>query len=430
MEEKRAKTLDALSNFIQSQRALLADTLSDIDRLKKLRNEIAAQPPDLDNNVLEFVGKIKATTTSLSQNAVGITAKLPDDFDWSVFSSADPEPFKSLASSARQAYEQHNQPKQTTTSAPTSLQQFLRESKRSIIDPVMATMPVLSSDEEEPPDPEELRRQEEREKIRDLKKRKIDEGTSNAGSFGGLGLRKPKASEGVHIRLDQEDESAEVDISGELETSSKAKAGRRKQGGKAWPLPSPLEPSSSEPPDSTMMEIDVDTPPTSVSSPFSGKSWPLPDPSTTASEGRSARTRRTTQRTAPPTPSSSKAGSSRAKGKQAVRKPATDGPSAAAEDEQEDEDAMDVDADAANGSTEKQVLVDKKGKPRPETYKQAWSVDEQHLLERLLEEIPDGEKNRWAKISKAMNGKRTARQVASRVQKYYAKLKRYGLDVD
>ena len=90
----------------------------------------------------------------------------------------------------------------------------------------------------------------------------------------------------------------------------------------------------------------------------------------------------------------------------------------------------------------------KNGKAKSETYKQAWSVSEQHLLERLLEEIPDGEKNRyvfnlpstwlfiaedywnsWAKILQAMNGRRTARQVASRVQKYYEKLKRFGLDV-
>lgn len=33
-------------------------------------------------------------------------------------------------------------------------------------------------------------------------------------------------------------------------------------------------------------------------------------------------------------------------------------------------------------------------KARSGTYKQAWSVSEQHLLERLLEEIPDGERNR------------------------------------
>jgi hypothetical protein len=37
---------------------------------------------------------------------------------------------------------------------------------------------------------------------------------------------------------------------------------------------------------------------------------------------------------------------------------------------------------------------------------------------------------RWAKISQAMNGRRTARQVASRVQKYYEKLRKFGVDVD
>lgn len=39
---------------------------------------------------------------------------------------------------------------------------------------------------------------------------------------------------------------------------------------------------------------------------------------------------------------------------------------------------------------------EKKNKSKPETYKQAWSVSEQHLLERLLDEIPEGEKNRYA----------------------------------
>lgn len=68
-------------------------------------------------------------------------------------------------------------------------------------------------------------------------------------------------------------------------------------------------------------------------------------------------------------------------------------------------------------------------KPKPETYKQSWSVSEQNLLEQLLEEIPDGEKFRWQKISRAMGGKRTPRQVASRVQKYFEKLKRFGIGV-
>jgi hypothetical protein len=86
-------------------------------------------------------------------------------------------------------------------------------------------------------------------------------------------------------------------------------------------------------------------------------------------------------------------------------------------------------------------------KAKPETYKQAWSISEQHLLERLLDEIPEGEKNRWVylgllsryikttstlrwqKISQAMQGRRTPRQVASRVQKYFEKLKRFGVGV-
>ena len=91
-----------------------------------------------------------------------------------------------------------------------------------------------------------------------------------------------------------------------------------------------------------------------------------------------------------------------------------------------------------------------KEKPKSETYKQAWSISEQHLLERLLAEIPDGEKNRyeglfclrvrnanvhvflnrWSKISKAMGGRRTPRQVASRVQKYFEKLKLFGVNLE
>ena len=34
----------------------------------------------------------------------------------------------------------------------------------------------------------------------------------------------------------------------------------------------------------------------------------------------------------------------------------------------------------------------KKEKPKSETYKQPWFVSEQHLLERLLSEIPGGKK--------------------------------------
>lgn len=41
---------------------------------------------------------------------------------------------------------------------------------------------------------------------------------------------------------------------------------------------------------------------------------------------------------------------------------------------------------------------------------------------------PKNAHRRWAKISKAMSGKRTPRQVASRVQKYFEKLKKFGVE--
>ena len=56
---------------------------------------------------------------------------------------------------------------------------------------------------------------------------------------------------------------------------------------------------------------------------------------------------------------------------------------------------------------------EKKPNPKPDTYKQSWSVSEQPLLERLLEQIPEEERFRWQKISRVMNG--TSTQVASRV---------------
>ncbi|KAG9123978.1 hypothetical protein FRC07_013303 [Ceratobasidium sp. 392] len=66
----------------------------------------------------------------------------------------------------------------------------------------------------------------------------------------------------------------------------------------------------------------------------------------------------------------------------------------------------------------------------PTTFKKNWSLDEQHTLERLLVEIPSTVKFRWVKISEAMGGTRTPRQVASRVQKYYEKMKKLGVAVD
>lgn len=67
-------------------------------------------------------------------------------------------------------------------------------------------------------------------------------------------------------------------------------------------------------------------------------------------------------------------------------------------------------------------------KGKTDTYKVMWSAEEQNLLERLLEEIPADDPRRYLKISVAMEGRRTPRQVSSRVQKYLQKLKKYGVE--
>lgn len=208
----------------------------------------------------------------------------------------------------------------------------------------------ISSDEEEPLDPEEIKRELEREKIRELKKRKINSALT-------IGGRRVPMTSGVFIRRDQ-DESADVDVTMDAEVVE-------------------------------AMEVDQPPAPVHVLAPVVPKH---------------VRGLRKTETATPVKPK-----------KEPKRKPP------------------------------KEESKPKRG-PKSDTYKQTWSVEEQHLLEQLLEEIPDGEKNRrvfcpaylshahgrfrWAKISQAMNGRRTPRQVASRVQKYFEKLKKFGVDVD
>ncbi|KAI0752639.1 hypothetical protein C8Q80DRAFT_1147443 [Daedaleopsis nitida] len=372
MEDKRAKTLEALEKFIQSQKTLLERTHADIARLGELRKDVENDPPhDWDR----LGSKLNDPAFRLSEQLDAMPA-LPQNLDWSVFAGADPAPFRTLAANAREAYVARNTPPQKQLTAPSALRQFVAARRVTIIDPVLSTfrlpddLAVLSSDDE--PDPEELRRARERDKIRDLKKRRI-EGDAGTPFFAGLGLRRHVS--GVFIRRDQEDESAEVDISMGDEDRAPSALGS----GSEYPMA-------------------VVTPTTSVTSPVSAS---LPAQTSTRRESRPTRKAQTDFRKAKAPPKA---------------KPQ---PKPKVEPDEEEEQPT-----PTTGPPR-----DKNGKAKSETYKQAWSVSEQHLLERLLEEIPDGEKNRWAKISKAMNGRRTARQVASRVQKYYEKLKRFGIEV-
>ncbi|ORY97541.1 hypothetical protein BCR43DRAFT_437422, partial [Syncephalastrum racemosum] len=77
-----------------------------------------------------------------------------------------------------------------------------------------------------------------------------------------------------------------------------------------------------------------------------------------------------------------------------------------------------------------QSLPNANEEPRPATFNQPWTDEEQRRLEELLIEFPDEpvQAQRFNKIANAL-GTRSARQVGSRVQKYFIKLAKMGLPV-
>jgi len=270
---------------------------------------------------------------------------------------ADPTPLQTLALTSRHTYAQRNQPHTNQRSELSDLQKFVKDARRSIIDPVLAEFAQVSEpedyeEEDAEIDPEEERREREREKIRDLKNRKIIS----------CGLTIPFRSRGptgVFVRWDMDDESAEVDISvDEDHNRDHIGTGRSR-----------LQP----------VAMDVDTSTTSTSIPST--TWPTPPPSTPMALTKSSRLRR---------PSTKLQAHARAKtldesstGRYSKRKT-------------QNEIILKIEPDPEPPPSK--PILEKRSrdpeKPKPETYKLAWSVSEQHLLERLLEEIPDGEKNR------------------------------------
>lgn len=288
-----------------------------------------------------------------------------------------------------------NEPAPYQRSELSDLQKLVKESRRHIIDPLLARIEALpqedDSDEEEEEDEnktktsatEEAKREREQAKIRALKKRKMMSCGGLTIPLSGFGYRRARGPSGVFVRRDLDDESGEVDIS----------------------LDGPTQADS-------RMEADdnttVATPtPTRSRSPASTITYP-PMALTKAIRTRRPSTKlvdlQHQERSASPPSNKRKRVS-----KKTTLQPRSPNPKTKPKKEK---------VDAPN------VI----STPKPETYKLAWSISEQHLLERLLEEIPDGERNRWLKISRAMDGKRTPRQVASRVQKYFEKLKRFGVE--
>jgi hypothetical protein len=245
---------------------------------------------------------------------------------------------KALEREIRHGLEVRTRPSQLHPGKQSSLQIIVKKAKQAILDPVFSSLPPISapsSDDEI--DPLEAKKQLEREKIRELKKRRINSGLKLPSRLSIDG------SDAVYVRRDQEDESGEVDVFdfGTVKSTT---------------------PSTSH----------------SIEPILVGGFADDASSNTSTAELPASRTRTKAR------PQSS-------------------------------QQALDISVPKANGKRKQQrelspdtdttQLASRKGsrstgKIKPETYKQAWSVSEQHLLERLLEEIPDGEKNRyvWLRI--------------------------------
>ncbi|KAF8665030.1 hypothetical protein AX16_000642 [Volvariella volvacea WC 439] len=370
MDPNLAQTYETLEAFIQSQKALLARTQSDIERLRKLRSQVVEDP----DTVLASFNREPPSLVGLVDHEE-YELKLPRNLDWSALQFRDPTPLQNLTLRCRTIQARRRQPSLKQQSELSDLQKLVKEARRTIIDPVLAKYECMPMDtdesEEDELSPEELRREKEREKIRELKKRRIQT----------CGLKLPThGTSGVFIRHDMEDESHPVEISCDDDMVPESKR---------------------------LMDIDTPTPSLQLTS------YSTPLISTP--------------------PDGSPVDLPRARRPQVRRQGASIPTSSAPKNRAPKQDAEHAMLDLSSASPQLTSASGRKardaGKPKSETYKQAWSVSEQNLLEQLLEQIPDGEKNRWQKISRAMNGRRTPRQVASRVQKYFEKLKRFGIGV-
>lgn len=364
MEDKRAQTLQALSSYIASQKELLARTHSDIERLHELQKKACSNPTTVVAKLAEELNDRSFKLSALAEDHAGA----PLHIDWSMYDHHDPSPFQNMACTARMTHDQRNTPYTRQHSELSDLQKYVKEARQTILDPIFQQLdlswnPEVIETAQVHASHAEIKRNLERDKIRELKQRKI---TTSSGLT--VSSSRVPIGPGVFIRRDVEDESMDVDIS--LDDSA----------------PLLTKPTIIIPPLSvhTRKVSRVRRPTVKIQMDGGGGGGGDLDCDNLASDPLPESRRK------PPNPKRDLAPDPSAKPSLGKR---TRGP----------------------------------GKPKPETYNQAWSVSEQHLLERLLDEIPEGEKNRWKKISQAMDNRRTPRQVASRVQKYFEKLKRFGI---
>ena len=216
-----------------------------------------------------------------------------------------------------------------------------------MVDPILArfeqiSSPESSSSEEE--DPEEVRRQQEREKIRYLKNRKIYGSGLSFPASSTLSL-KPQGTEGVFIRRDVDDETMDVDI----DLRDGLEGCEEKMNGDP-----PSKESSSALVTDTKVGVRIRRP--TIKKAHLDGTGNMKD-GTKKSKSASM----IVPLGPPPDPQSS---------------------------------SEDITLPENPPEDLKPKRKSKGPKPKPETYKQSWSVSEQNLLEQLLEEIPDGEKFR------------------------------------
>ncbi|KII91567.1 hypothetical protein PLICRDRAFT_38344 [Plicaturopsis crispa FD-325 SS-3] len=351
MDTKRAETFQALSTFIQSQKTLLSRNQDDIDRLKELKRAALAEPDAFVSNLSH---ELHSQSYRLSEQWENASVPL-EQIDWSLYASQDPTPLRDLAASKRSSHAEKSAPRPYQRGNPSELQHLVHSARRTLLDPVFARLPplpALHSDSEESVeevDPAELKRERAREKIRELKKRKI----------GGSSLTVASSAyrTGVFIRRDQMDESALVEV-----TSDEVDGGGDEMDGGSGAGPSrmavDLEPSAN---------VRTRRPTTKLKS--------AAEPPRKRSEPPRKRSKTNTEPDpAPPLPKNPPPPN---------KKPPPPPPPP----------PLPVNKKASRDSGKPKPSRDST-KPKPETYKQAWSVSEQHLLERLLDEVPEGEKNR------------------------------------
>ncbi|KAG2006820.1 hypothetical protein CC2G_014563 [Coprinopsis cinerea AmutBmut pab1-1] len=534
MEDLCAPTLEALDEFLSRQKALLARTQSDIERLRQLKKEVVEDPEGFVGNVGERLNDRAFRISEQTDYAL----HFPKPIQWEVFQGIDPTPLRDLHTQLTQTTLHRARPQKSQRAPLSELQSLVKTARKAIVDPVFEEWGEVSEPECDAPGgpnstsassnlsdaeamrrhAEAMRRQREQEKIRELKKRQIRGGYGygyggGGGVRGGLSLPTTsmmglagqgwagKGTEGVFIRRDVEDESLEVvDISDEGDpppvVGGDAGGGKRLWAGKGagkgmgkgkhcYAAPPTDGTADAAEDDEEGMDLEVDGDNDHHAGYANGdvdaSPYPVPpappDPTPDNSyydyeQPKSSRTRRSTRCAAAAAATTPKQKTKAKRGRPPKRKVDDDdaeyggGYADPGEGDVDEDVDMDLDIDvycgggggggktispisSRTGSTQSSKSISKsktqsnstststtngqpkkpkRDKPKPETYKQAWSVEEQHLLERLLEEIPDGEKFRWQKISRAMGGRRTPRQVASRVQKYFEKLKRFGVE--